>query len=127
MSVIMANAADASSLLEQLATASLAGRDIERRGLWLELRDQCDASELPKPHTQDATVLALEAASAEMLAEQQGVQAPDWARFVGRVPGEPVYLAHRNTPRGRQRLVEESPEPLRSRGFYASATYVSLV
>lgn len=127
MNTVMPTTGNSESLLDQLATASLAGRDVERRGLWLEMLEHCDASKLPKPRTQDAVLLALAAASAEMLAEQQGVEPPAWSASVGPVPGEPVYLARRNTPRGRHQLVEESPEPLRSRGFYASANYVSLV
>jgi hypothetical protein len=124
---VMPGEPETHSLLEQLATASLTGRDVERRALWLELREHCDASELPKPLTQDPTLLALAAASAELLAEQQGVPAPSWAAAVVRPNGQPIYLVHRHSAKGRQRLTEESPEPLRSRGFYASATYVSLV
>jgi hypothetical protein len=127
MTIVMPVVVQPETLLEQLAAASLAGEDVERRGLWLALLELCDASELPKPQTQDATVLALAAASAELLAEQQGVHPPPWTASVGRAPDGPVYLGHRNTPAGRQRLAEESPEPLRSRGFYASAKYVSLV
>jgi hypothetical protein len=127
MTIVMAAMVEAKTLLELLATASLARQDVERRSLWHELSERCNASLLPRPNTSDATLLAFAAASAEMLAEQQGVLPPAWTATVGAVPGEPLYLDSRNTALGRKRLADESPEPLRSRGFYASAKYVSFV
>jgi hypothetical protein len=117
--------AEQTSLLEQLARASLEQRAVERRSLWMELSEQCIASALQRPQTHDARLLALAAASAEMLAEQQGCAPPCWTAEVG--PVEPaVYLDTRATPEGLKRMREQSPLPFRRRGFYAPAKYCQL-
>ena len=113
-------------LLERLAQASLALRDVERRSLWLEMSERCTASELQRPNTRDSKVLAVAAASAEMLAQQQGCPAPAWTSTVGAVP-DVVYLDTRATKAAYERMREQSPQPFAQRGFYAPAKYCQLV
>lgn len=114
------------SLLEQLAKASLEHRDVERRSLWMELTERTVASRLERPMTTDPHVLALAASSAEMLAEQQGCAPPSWTSDIGPISDGPIYLDHRATVAGYRRMAEQSPPALRKRGFYAPAKYCSL-
>lgn len=113
--------------IEQMATAALRRDGLQLRSLVQDfLRDQPVIADVPQPQTDDAALLAMSAALLELLAILTNQSPPTWTASVGPVE-EPFYLLKSAAHMTRlQRLcLQESPEPLRKRRFYAPPDYLS--
>lgn len=113
--------------LEDIAVAALAHDPLEVRSLLQDmLRAEPTWCDLPRPLVDDARVLAVAAAFAELLAQRSGQDPPGWTRDVGAVV-EPIYLvaAVKTMPRTMVRIATESPEPFRRRNIFVPANYAS--
>lgn len=112
--------------LEELAQAALRCDSLLLRSLVQDfLRETPQLAKCRKPLTSDTQVLAVAAALIELFAERLRQLPPDWTQEVGPV-SEPIYLVPSATSMKRLRTVceEESPEPLRKRGFYAPPNFL---
>jgi len=108
-------------LIEQLAQAALKRDSLLLRSLVQDWgRSGRSASELGRPQTQDAMLLAVSAALAELLAERQGQKAPAWTQEIGAL-SEPFFMLEAASSMKRLRVLCEtqSPEPMRKRRLYA--------
>jgi hypothetical protein len=89
------------------------------------LREQPTLTKIPQPLSTDSRVLAISAALLELFAARLGQEAPVWTKNIGPLT-EPIYLLASAThmKRLRELCYQESPEPLRQRGFYAPPNYL---
>ena len=82
-------------------------------------------SALSRPSACTAEELQVAASIVELLAARAQVPAPEWTRSVGPSP-VPIWLVSvEHRPRLRQRLLTESPEPLRARLVFAPEDFLS--
>lgn len=114
-------------LIEQMARAALAGDALGLRSLtqdWLRENPRIHSA-LP-PMTQEFELRVVAAALVELLAERSAQQPPHWTAEIGALR-EPVFLlkSAATLRRLRQQCETESPAPLRRRGLYAPANYLS--
>lgn len=112
--------------LEHLATAVLTRQALEARSLVQEMVRAGLAGELTEPTTAPLDVRVVAAALAELLAERHGLPAPAWAAQVGALPA-PFFAVERalRWPLLREQCEREAPAPLRRRGIYAPASFLS--
>jgi hypothetical protein len=113
--------------IEQLAEAALHGDALSVRALaqdWLSENPRI--SDCPRPSLQDNDVLSTAAGLVELFALRAQQSPPDWAAGIGSVR-DPIYLVKSalTMPRLRQSCKQESPLPLRRRGLYAPAGYLT--
>lgn len=113
--------------LEQLAEAALGGDALGLRALaqdWL-IENPLIGHATP-PASNDTDVLATAAALVELLALRARQSPPPWTAQFGSVR-HPIFLvrAARTMPRLRQACEAESPLPLRRRGLFAPADFLS--
>jgi hypothetical protein len=112
--------------LEHLAEAVLTRQALEARSLVQEMVRAGLASELADPTSAAPAVRVVAAALAELLAQRHGLPAPAWAALVGPLPA-PFFAVERalRWPLLREQCEREAPEPLRRRGIYAPAGFLS--
>jgi hypothetical protein len=116
-------------LIEALAEAALRHDSLQVRSLAQELvRTTRRFSDIPRPTSRDARILAVAAGLVELLALRAGQSPPSWTSGVGASP-EPHFLldAARTMKRLRRLCQTESPEPLRKRSLYAPPEYLTFV
>lgn len=115
--------------IEQLADAALRRENLQLRALAQELlhKSPC-VTGWPRPATDDPRMLAAAASIAELLASRLQQSPPPWAREVEALQ-EPIFLLNyaATMPRLRALCLQESPEPLRKRGFYAPPNFLEFV
>ena len=112
--------------IEQLAEAALNGESLLLRSLTQDLlQENPSMSELPRPLTNDSSLLAAAASLVELFATRLHQHPPSWTQEIGALP-EPVYLvkAASSMRRLRELCETQSPEPLRKRGFYAPPNFL---
>lgn len=117
--------------IEQVARGALEGESRLLRGITMAfLRQNPRLNLVPRPETDDKCVLAAAASLLELFAQRSGQPPPEWTRDIGPLPN-PIYLVKGIGPattRSIRRLArDESPEPLRKRGFLATPNYLSFV
>lgn len=113
--------------IEQLARAALERESLQLRSLVQDfLRSQPNLVDVQPPQTEDEVVLAMSAALLELLALRTNQASPPWTASVGPAK-EPFYLlkSAAQMKRLRQLCRQESPEPLRTRRFYAPPDYLA--
>jgi hypothetical protein len=113
--------------LEELAEVALRRDGLSLRSLAQDfLRNHPNLSAVPRPLVENQRILGTAAALLELLAERAGQTAPDWTRAIGAVP-EPIFLLKEaeQMKHLRARCETESPEPLKKRGLYAPAEFLS--
>ena len=90
------------------------------------LRSQPKLADVPPLQSEDESLLAMSAALLELLALRTNQAPPPWTASVGPVK-EPFYLlkSAAQMKRLRQLCQQESPEPLRTRRFYAPPDYLA--
>lgn len=112
--------------LELLATAVLTRQALEARSLVQEMVRAGLGGELLEPASGDPAVRIVAAALAELLAQRHGLTAPPWVVQEGALP-EPFFAVERalRWPWLREQCEREAPEPLRRRGIYAPAGFLS--
>lgn len=114
-------------MIEQIVNAALAQETLQLRSLIQQFsRTKPDYGKLPMLMTNDPVKFALAAAIVELLAEQANQEPPSWTAKAQSL-AEPIFLlkAAKKMKRLRQLCLEESPLPLRKRGFYAPPNYLS--
>lgn len=114
-------------IVEQIVEAALAQEALQLRSLIQQfLRNNPRFEALPPFHSKDPVKFALAAAIIELLAEQAKQAPPSWTVEAGAL-SEPMFLlkSAAKMKRLRQLCVEESPLPLKKRGFYAPPNYLS--
>lgn len=107
--------------IEQLAQAALARDHIKLRSLVQDFaRTKTDWGNLPRPSTNDARLLVVSAALAELLALRNNQNPPTWTKEIGPLK-EPFFLLEAAATMKRLRILCEtqSPEPMRRRLLYA--------
>ena len=112
--------------LEHLAEAVLTRQALEARSLVQEMVRAGLAHELDEPTQVSPAVRVVAAALAELLAQRHGLPVPAWAVRVGAL-SEPFFAVERalRWPSLREQCEREAPEPLRRRGIYAPASFLS--
>ena len=113
-------------IVEQIVNAALAQESLQLRSLTQQFsRTNPNFSELPMFATNDPTKFALAAAILELLAQQANQEPPTWTAKAQSLP-EPMFLlkSAAKMKRLRQLCIEESPRPLKKRGFYAPPNYL---
>lgn len=113
--------------IEQLAKAALTGDALELRALAQDLLSENPRiSDCAPPESSDVDILATAAGLVELLALRAGQSPPPWAKTIGPAR-QPIFLlrAARTMPRLRAACEMESPLPLRVRGLYAPADFLS--
>jgi len=113
--------------LEQIAETALAGEALRLRSLvqdWLVQNPRINNSK--PPESNDPDIWAAAAGLVELLALRAGQSPPAWTAKVGAMR-KPVYLVKSagTMPRLRRECEIESPLPLRRRGLYAPAQFLS--
>ncbi len=90
-------------------------------------RSAFDWTRVARPAGLDATELAVAAGVVELLAARAGLQPPSWTRDIPASP-EVLYLLRyaERMPRLRKLCEEESPEPLRKRGIFATPEFLTV-
>ena len=114
------------NIIEQIVQAALNQEALQLRSLAQEfLRSNPHFDQLPAFADQEPIRLALAAAIIELLAEQTQQSPPEWTSNAGSL-SEPIFLLEsaKTMKRLRQLCIEESPYPLRKRGFYAPPNYL---
>lgn len=112
--------------IEQIAEAVLDGDGLLARSLVQDfVRDQPVLIDIPQPQTTNHHLLAMTASLLELLAQRMGQIAPAWTEAIGPTD-TPTFLvqAAQKMKRLRELCQQESPEPLRKRGFYAPPGYL---
>ena len=113
--------------LEQLAETALNLDALRLRSLVQDwLRENPQIADCASPTSNDSDVIATAAALVELLALRAQQVPPAWTAMVGSVR-QPIFLlkAARTMRRLRQECENESPLPLRRRGLYAPADFLS--
>lgn len=112
--------------LEELARAALGSDSLLLRSLCQDfLRDTPLLERCQRPETSDKQILAVAASLIELLAERSHQAPPKWTQDIGPL-SKPIYLVPSATAMKRLRTLceNESPEPLRKRGFYAPPNFL---
>ena len=112
--------------LESLARASLNRDSLMVRSLAQDLlRSTRNFATLPRPTTNDAQLLVVAAALAELLALRQRQTPPAWTQEIGSLK-EPFFLLESAERMRHLRMLCEtqSPEPLRKRGLFAPPNFL---
>jgi hypothetical protein len=115
--------------IEQMAEAALKRESLELRSMVQDfLRSKPELVNVLPPQTDNESVLAMSAALLELLAQRTGQLPPAWTESVGPVK-EPFYLlkSAAKMKRLQQLCLQESPEPLRKRSFYAPPDYLAFI
>jgi len=115
------------AMIEQIVNAALAQESLQLRSLIQQFsRTNPDFGELPIPATNDPTKFALAASIVELLAQQSDQEPPSWTANAPSLV-EPIFLLKSvaTMKRLRQLCIEESPAPLKKRGFYAPPNYLT--
>jgi len=112
--------------LEHLAKAVLTRQALEARSLVQEMVRAGLAHELTEPTGVRPAERVIAAALAELLAQRHGLPVPPWVTQVGSLP-EPFFAVERalRWPMVREQCEREAPEPLKRRGIYAPAGFLS--
>lgn len=113
--------------LEQLAEAALTGDALGLRALAQDwLAENPRIGDCTPPTSNDADVVATAAGLVELLALRGHQSPPPWTAQIGSVRN-PIFLvrAARTMRRLREACEKESPLPLRQRGLYAPADFLS--
>lgn len=113
--------------LEQLARAAYQRESLTVRSLTQDLlRDTRSFQDIPRPASQDASLLSIAAGLIELLAQRQHQQPPAWAADIGPLP-EPFYLLETALHMKHLRALCETqaPEPLKKRNLYAPPNYLA--
>ena len=114
-------------MIEQIVNAALAQESLQLRSLVQQFsRTNPDFAKIPMPATNDPEKFALAAAIVELLAQQSNQAPPSWTATAPTL-AEPMFLLKSvaKMKRLRQLCIEESPPPLKKRGFYAPPNYLS--
>ena len=112
--------------VDDLAVAARDLRALDVRMMWRELLEgSTDVSSIPAPHTEDTELRAIAASLVELLAVRLDQAPPLWAGDVAPL-GHSLLLVTARTQAKRERLAQESPEPLRKRGLLAPAGYLTV-
>ena len=92
------------------------------------LRQTARLSDVPRPITKDAQLLAIAASLIELFALRQKQTPPAWASDVAALP-EPFFLvkAAQQMERLRELCETQSPEPMRKRKLYAPPNFLEFV
>ncbi len=112
--------------LEQLAEAALNYESVQLRSLTQDLlRSTRELNKVPRPHTNDARLLAVAASLIELFAFRRRQVPPAWTSAIGPLP-EPIFLvkAAETMKRLRTLCETQSPEPLRKRKLYAPPNFL---
>lgn len=112
--------------LEQLAEAAINQDAFLLRSLTQDfVRDRPTLKNVPLPDVADSRVMAAAASLVELLAARSHQEPPAWTGTIGASP-EPIYLvkAAASMKHLRELCEEQSPEPLRKRGFYAPPNFL---
>jgi len=112
--------------IDQIAVAALNRESLLLRSLTQDLlSENPNLSEYPRPETNDSRILSAAASLVELFAFRLRQAPPLWTRDVGPLP-EPIYLLKAAESMKRLRVLceNESPEPLRKRGFYAPPNFL---
>ena len=112
--------------IKELAEAAISGDNFALRSLYQDFAHESRRlSDCPRPQTNDKQVLAAAASLIELLAERSKQSPPAWTTEIGALP-KPIYLVpSANKMRRLRTLCEnESPQPLRKRGFYAPPNFL---
>ena len=115
--------------LEQMAIAARDGDSLQLRSLVQDLlRETARLSDVPRPHTEDAQLLAIAASLIELLALRQKQASPAWTRDVAPLPA-PFFLvkAAQRMRHLREMCETQAPEPMRKRRLYAPPNYLESV
>jgi predicted secreted protein len=113
--------------IEEIAAAALQRDGLQLRHLTQEyLRSNPTLADTPRPQTTDEHTLSISAALLELFALRTNQRPPSWVADVGPVK-EPFFLVNAavHMKRLRELCLTESPEPLRSRHFYAPSNYLT--
>lgn len=114
-------------IVEQIVQAALDQEALQLRSLIQQfLRNSPRFEELLPFNSEDPVKFALAAALIELLAEQTQQTPPSWTNTA--VPlSEPMFLLKSalKMKHLRQLCLDESPLPLKKRGFYAPPNYLS--
>jgi hypothetical protein len=112
--------------IEQLAEAALQRDTLRLRSLVQDMiRSKTNWSDLPRPTTRDARLLAVAASLAELLATRQNQPPAEWTKEIGAL-NEPFFLLRSAETMKRLRVLCEtqSPEPMRKRRLYAPPNFL---
>lgn len=112
--------------IEQLAEAAIDHDALRLRSLTQDfLRERPNLKEYPKPTAVSFEILAAAASLIELLAERSNQEPPSWTKEVGALP-QPVHLVKSAATMKHLRALceQQSPEPLRKRGFYAPPNFL---
>lgn len=114
-------------MIENIVEAALAQDALQLRSLIQQFsRTNPNFGELPMFATNNPTKFALAAAILELLAHQANQEPPAWTSQAQAL-SEPMFLlkSAAKMKRLRQLCIEESPPPLKKRGFYAPPNYLN--
>ena len=115
--------------IEQIAAMVVANNPLEVRSLMQDFQRQAPVlADEQRPVGTSREVLVVAAGFAELMAQRSGQPAPPWAAGVGALD-EPLFLvkAALRSRKMRERILRESPEPLRARNVYAPPGYLEMV
>ena len=112
--------------IEQLAEAALNHDVLLLRSLTQDLLlEGPNLKEYSKPPAANFETLAAAASLIELLAERLNQEPPSWTNDVGALP-QPIHLVKSAATMKHLRALceQESPEPLRKRGFFAPPNFL---
>jgi hypothetical protein len=112
--------------LEQLAEAAINQDAFLLRSLTQDfVRERPTLKNVPLPDVADSRTMAAAASLVELLAARSHQEPPTWTGMIGASP-EPIYFvkAAASMKHLRELCEEQSPEPLRKRGFYAPPNFL---
>ena len=112
--------------IEQLAEAAINHEALLLRSLMQDfLRERPNLREYSRPTAVSFETLAAAASLVELLAERLNQEPPSWTNDVGALP-QPIHLVKSAATMKHLRALceQESPEPLRKRGFFAPPNFL---
>lgn len=112
--------------IEQLAEAAINQDALLLRSLTQDfLRERPRLKDVPRPDVSDSQTIVAAASLMELLAARLHQEAPAWTDEVGALP-EPIHLVKAAATMKNLRALceQQSPEPLRKRGFYAPPNFL---
>ncbi len=112
--------------IEQLAEAAINQNALLLRSLTQDLlRERPVLKSVPPPDVADPRISAAAASLIELLAARSNQEPPTWTSKIGASP-ERIYLVKAAASMKHLRALceEQSPEPLRKRGFYAPPNFL---
>jgi hypothetical protein len=112
--------------IEQLAEAAINQDALLLRSLTQDLlRERPNFGEYSRPTAVNFETLAAAASLIELLAERLNQEPPSWTKDVGALP-QPIHLVKSAATMKHLRALceQQSPEPLRKRGFYAPPNFL---